>query len=125
MSPMHVEIVGPDRKVWSGEATMVIARTVEGDIGVLAGHAPLLGVLVNGVVEIRPTDGAALHAAVLGGFISVANDEVSILAEHADLAEDIEAGQAEADLRAAQEASDEEAVSKARARLTAASGRLR
>lgn len=125
MAQLHVEIVGPERRIWSGDATMVIARTVEGDIGVLPGHAPLLGVLVNGVAEVRPVDGAVLHAAVLGGFISVADNQVTILAESAELAEEIETSQAEADLRAAQESDDVEAVTRARARLTAASGRLR
>ena len=50
MADLHVELVAADRTVWSGEASMVIARTLEGDLGILAGHAPLLGVLANGPV---------------------------------------------------------------------------
>ncbi len=54
---LRVELVAADRLVWSGEATMVIARTTEGDIGVLPGHAPNLSLLVDGVVDIRTTEG--------------------------------------------------------------------
>ena len=125
MSPMQVEIVGPDRNVWSGEASMVIATTIEGEIGILTGHEPTLAVLVNGVVQIAPTDGETVHAAVLGGFLSVADDQVSILAESASLSGDISAGDAESELRAAARADDAEGAARARARMSAAAGRLR
>lgn len=125
MAQMHVEIVGPDRKVWSGDATVVVAKTIDGEVGVLPHHAPFLAVLANGVTQIHPVEGQPFRVAVLGGFISVADNQVTILAESAELADDIEAGAAEDDLRAAQEAQDEERVARARARVAAASGRIR
>jgi len=67
---LHVELVAADRSVWSGEATLVIARTTSGDIGVMPGHQPLLGVLESGPVTIRTSEGATVVAAVHGGFIS-------------------------------------------------------
>ncbi len=93
-----MELVAADRTVWSGPASMVIARTVEGDVGVLRGHAPLLSLLTDAVVEITGEDGDVVVAVVDGGFLSVAADRVSILSEHALLAEEIDADQARADL---------------------------
>uniref|UniRef100_UPI0026303828 F0F1 ATP synthase subunit epsilon n=1 Tax=Nocardioides sp. TaxID=35761 RepID=UPI0026303828 len=87
---LQVELVAADRVVWSGEATMVIARTVEGDVGVLRGHAPMLSVLTDAVVEINPVDGPVVTASADGGFLSVANDRVSILSEHVLLSEEID-----------------------------------
>jgi F-type H+-transporting ATPase subunit epsilon len=60
---------------------MVSARTVEGDLGILPGHAPLFGVLVDGKVSIKATDGEITEFNVQGGFLSVSNDRVSILTE--------------------------------------------
>ncbi len=108
----QLELVAADRIVWSGEATMVIARTLEGEVGILANHAPLLGVLAPGAVEIRPEDGAAMIAAVDGGFISVAHNRISILAERAELADDIDIAQARRDLEQAQQERDDSARSK-------------
>jgi F-type H+-transporting ATPase subunit epsilon len=88
--PLTVELVAADRTVWSGEAGMVIARTTEGEIGVLPGHAPVLGVLVEGAVQIRQTDDQAVVAAVHGGFLSIADNTVAILAEQVELAADID-----------------------------------
>jgi F-type H+-transporting ATPase subunit epsilon len=98
---LHVELVAADRTVWSGEASMVIARTVEGDVGILRGHAPILSLLTEAAVEIASPDGV-VHAAVEGGFISVANDRVSILSEGALLAEEIKVDEARAELDAAE-----------------------
>ena len=81
---LHVALVSPSQKVWSGEATFVSARTTEGDLGVLPGHAPLFGVLVDGSVSIKGTDGATQQFNVRGGFLSVSNDRVSILTESVD-----------------------------------------
>lgn len=80
---LGVELVTPTERVWSGEARMVSARTVEGDLGILPGHAPLFGVLVDGKVSIKGTDGAVTDFAVHGGFLSVSNNRVSILTESA------------------------------------------
>jgi F-type H+-transporting ATPase subunit epsilon len=95
---LTVELVAADRMVWSGEATMVIARTVEGDIGVLRGHAPVLSLLTQAVVEITAEDGHTVFAVADGGFLSVANDRVSILSEHAELATEVDVDQARAEL---------------------------
>ena len=83
--PLHVELVSADRLVWSGDASMVVARTTEGEIGVLAGHSPVLGLLVGGEVRITPVDGPAVTAAVDGGFFSVDHDRVTVVAEVASL----------------------------------------
>ncbi len=120
----RLELVAADRVVWSGEASMVIARTLEGEVGILANHAPLLGVLAPGVVEIRPDEGAALIAAVDGGFISVANNRISILAERAELADDIDVAEARRDLERVQQDRDDSersqrAIAAAEARIAA------
>jgi len=121
---LQVELVAADRTVWSGQATMVIARTTEGDVGVLRNHAPLLSLLVPGVVEISAVDGEDQVAAVDGGFLSVANNRVSILSEHAVLSHEIDVEQARADLESAEGDSDsegaEERVKRAEARIRAA-----
>jgi F-type H+-transporting ATPase subunit epsilon len=105
---LQVELVSADSRVWSGEASFVLARTTDGELGVLPHHAPLLSVLVESVVLIRGDGGEAQVAAVDGGFISVANNRVSILAEHAELSEDIDASQARQDLESSQGGSDED-----------------
>jgi F-type H+-transporting ATPase subunit epsilon len=87
---LHVELVAADRRVWSGEAKMVIARTTEGDIGVLANHEPTLSVMVDGIVEVWGTDGEVLVAACDAGFFSVAHNRVSVLSEHAELSHEID-----------------------------------
>jgi F-type H+-transporting ATPase subunit epsilon len=120
---LQVELVAADRTVWSGQATMVIARTTEGDVGVMRNHAPLLSLLVPGVVEIRAVEGDDQVAAVDGGFLSVANNRVSILSEHTVLSHDIDVEQARADLEAAEsdhESDDaQERAKRAEARIRA------
>jgi F-type H+-transporting ATPase subunit epsilon len=123
MSSLAVELVSAERRVWSGDASMVLARTTEGELGILPNHAPLLGVLVNGVVTIRVSDGSVETAAVHGGFLSVANNRVSILAEVAELGSEIDrdrAREALARARAQSEAADEMAEARALTRLAAA-----
>jgi F-type H+-transporting ATPase subunit epsilon len=83
MSNLTVEVVSPEKRVWSGEATMVSARTLEGDLGILPDHAPLLGVLVDGQVVVKAADGSVSEFTINGGFISVSNNRVSILGESA------------------------------------------
>ena len=82
--PLNVEIVSPEKRIFSGEANMVSARTLEGDLGILPGHASLLGVLVNGEVSIKGVDGSATTFTINGGFLSVNKDRVSILGESAN-----------------------------------------
>jgi len=91
---LQVELVSPERILWSGEADMVVARTSEGDIAFLTGHAPFIGALGIGVVSIRPTDGGEERAAVHGGFVEVSGDRVTILSDVAELASDIDAARA-------------------------------
>jgi F-type H+-transporting ATPase subunit epsilon len=96
---LHVALVVPDRELWSGEASMVIAKTTEGDIGVLTGRAPVFGVLAEGsLVEIVTGDETRVRAAVSGGFLSVADDEVSILAAQAQLGPEVNADEAQREL---------------------------
>ena len=97
---MHVALVVPDRELWSGEAGTVIAKTTEGDIGVLTGHAPVFGILAEGSLVEIITDSERVRAAVSGGFLSVANDKVSILAAHAQLGDEIDAESARRELEA-------------------------
>ncbi len=78
---LKVELVSPTQRVWSGEATFVSARTVEGDLGILNDHAPLFGVLVDGLVSIKGVDGGTTSFNVSGGFLSVSDNRVSILTE--------------------------------------------
>lgn len=78
---LNVELVSPTERVWSGQASFVSARTVEGDLGILSDHAPLFGVLVDGAVSIKGIDGSTTEFTVSGGFISVSNNRVSILTE--------------------------------------------
>lgn len=78
---LGVELVTPEARVWSGQAKMVSARTVEGDLGILPGHEPLFGVLVDGRVSIKDVEGAVSEFEVHGGFLSVSNNRVSILTE--------------------------------------------
>ncbi len=83
--PLEVTLVSADRRVWSGEASQVIARTVEGDIGILGGHAPLLAVLAEGEIRIRPTAGEEVVAQLDGGFLSVEHDRVTVISDSASL----------------------------------------
>jgi F-type H+-transporting ATPase subunit epsilon len=89
---LQVALVVPDRELWSGEARTVIAKTTEGDIGVLTGHSPVFGVLAEGsLVEILSDDAEPVRAAVSGGFLSVADDRVAILAAQAQLSDEVDA----------------------------------
>jgi F-type H+-transporting ATPase subunit epsilon len=116
VAEISVELVAVERRLWSGKANMVIAQTTEGELGIMPGHEPLLGQLVEGgVVRIRTTDGDTVVAAVFGGFLSVTGSGVSILAESAELADEIDVEQARADVAAAQDA-DERARAEARVR---------
>ena len=122
---LRVALVVPDRELWSGQASIVIAKTTEGDIGVLTGHSPLFGILAEGsVVQINDED-SDVRAAVSGGFLSVADDQVSILAAQAQLGAEVDIEQARQELATALAeampgAEDSPAVRYARARLRAA-----
>lgn len=117
---LHVELVAADRIVWSGEATLVLARTTDGEVGVLKDHAPLLSVLVESGVEVVTVDNDRLYGVVDGGFMSVANNRVSILAEHAELSHEIDLAKARSDLEQAQQAGDDSPDAEAKIRLAEA-----
>jgi F-type H+-transporting ATPase subunit epsilon len=125
VATLQVELVAVERKIWSGEATMVIARTTEGELGVLPGHAPLLGELApGGVVTIRTDSGEDLTVAAHGGFLSVTDKGVSILAETAEISSEIDVERAREALRRAEDQGDEPealaAARRAQSRLRAA-----
>ncbi len=92
---MHVELVSPERKLFSGEATIVIARPEGGDAAFLPGHAPFLGLLGIGPVTIRTADGKEVKAAIHGGFIEVRNNSVTILSDVAELSSEINVDRAQ------------------------------
>ncbi|MEJ7744917.1 MAG: F0F1 ATP synthase subunit epsilon [Nocardioidaceae bacterium] len=105
---LQVELVAADRVVWSGEATIVVARTIEGDVGILANHAPMLAVLAQGTVEVTTTESKTLVAFVDSGFLSVAGNRVSILSEHAQLSDEIDLETAKGDLERARSAGQDD-----------------
>jgi F-type H+-transporting ATPase subunit epsilon len=105
---LRVELVAPDGEVWSGRARMVIAKTLDGDLGVLTGHPPVLGILAEGsLIRVLDPEGAEdtagkpVLAAVSSGFLAVASDRVSILARQAALASRVDTDTVQADLDAA------------------------
>jgi F-type H+-transporting ATPase subunit epsilon len=124
MATMHVELVSVERALWSGDANAVYARTLEGELGILPGHTPLLGALAPGwIVRIDRVDEGELRVAVHGGFLSVRKDGVSVLAEIAEMADDIDTARARAALDRADPDGGEEAAAardRALARLRAA-----
>jgi F-type H+-transporting ATPase subunit epsilon len=123
MADMHVELVAVERRLWSGEANFVLARSTVGDIGVLPGHEPTLAQMEEaGVVRIDATDGSQLTVAVHGGFLSITPEGVTILAEFAEFSNEIDIGRARQALNHA-DGSDPEgaaAAKRAQARLRAA-----
>ena len=100
---LEVQVVSPERILWSGDAEMVTARTIEGgDITFLTGHAPFVGALEIGKVIVRPTEGDDLVIAVHGGFVEVSNNLVSLLSDVAELRDQIDVGRATDALRNAE-----------------------
>jgi F-type H+-transporting ATPase subunit epsilon len=126
VATVHVELVSVERLLWSGDATMVIARTTEGELGVLPGHAPLLGELApGGIVRIQEEGGEELVFAVHGGFLSVTEDGVSVLAELAERSDEIDVARAQQALERARSAGEDDdeaaaAAGRAMSRLRAA-----
>jgi F-type H+-transporting ATPase subunit epsilon len=105
---LQVALVVPDGELWSGNARMVIAKTLDGDIGIMGSHPSVLGILVPGsVVEIRDPENAdggqdsTVRAAVLSGFLSVHDDRVSILAREATLGSQVDRATVQSELDAA------------------------
>lgn len=125
MAELDVRLVAMDRPVWSGKAKLVVTRTPLGEIGIMAGHEPVLTLLVDGPVRIETVDSGAVNAVVHGGFFSVSHDQVAILAESAELDIEIDVERAQraldrilADGRVTN--AEKQAEQRARSRLKAA-----
>jgi len=104
---MRVDVVSPEAIVWSGEAEFIVAKTVEGEIGILADHEPLMAALATGAVEIVPVDGERLRVGVHGGFLQVLESNVTLLTDRATLVEgDVDAARQAAAALAADEDED-------------------
>src|SRR5437867_4450934 len=86
---LEVHVVTPEQEVWTGDADFLVATAIDGEIGILPGHAPLLAALDIGRLSID-TGGGKEEAAVDGGFLHVKDDRVDVLAEHADLGGDVD-----------------------------------
>ena len=86
MAALNVSVVSADQEVWSGEATMVVARTVEGEIGILPGHEPMLAILAGGEVRVTLPGGEKITANAEDGFLSVQSNSVQVVASRAELA---------------------------------------
>jgi F-type H+-transporting ATPase subunit epsilon len=134
-NPLKVEVVSPERLLYSGEATMVITRTIGGEgggggeIAFQAGHMPFLGALADCHTRIFLLDGTVADLAVHGGFVEMKDDTISILSDAAELSPEIDVDRArrakeraEDRLRNEHDAEAVAALSRANARLTAASG---
>ena len=85
MAELTVSVVSADSEIWTGQASMVVARTTEGEIGILAGHEPLLAILAAGEVRITDVAGKGVTAKADDGFLSVEHDTVTIVARFAEL----------------------------------------
>ncbi|WBU38293.1 F0F1 ATP synthase subunit epsilon [Homoserinibacter sp. YIM 151385] len=85
MAELQVSVVAADHEVWSGAARQIIARTTEGEIGILAGHEPVLAILAEGEVRVTTAEGQVVTAKADDGFLSVDNDVVTIVAGAAEL----------------------------------------
>ena len=113
---LQVQVVSPERVLWTGDAAMVTARTVEGgDITFLSGHVPFVGALEVGKVTVRPAEGSDIFFAVHGGFVEVSTNEVTLLTDVAETADQVDIERATASMAAAKaalahDASDVEAI---------------
>lgn len=86
--PFQVDVVSPEATAWSGEATIVIARTPDGELGIMADHEPLMGSLSTGAVEIQAVDGTRVTIGVHGGFIQVLDNQVTLITDRAQVTAD-------------------------------------
>ncbi|MGE0880610.1 MAG: F0F1 ATP synthase subunit epsilon [Acidimicrobiia bacterium] len=123
---MRVELVSPEKILFSGEATMVLVRTLGGgDIAFMPGHAPFLAALTEHAAKLHLADGSVMNVAVHGGFVEVSNNKVSILSDVAELSTQIDVAraqraQAAAEARAAGDDDAAAALRRAKVRLTVA-----
>jgi F-type H+-transporting ATPase subunit epsilon len=96
-STLEVHVVTPEREVWTGEASMIVARALDGDVGILPGHTPLVAVLRVGPMFIESLDSGRISAAIDGGFVHVTSGpdgtRVDVLAEEATLSSEVDGEQ--------------------------------
>jgi F-type H+-transporting ATPase subunit epsilon len=123
-SVLEVAVVSAERLLWQGQAKSIVAKTPEGEIGILPGHEPVLALLVESPLRIESTDGSKMLVAVHGGFFSVDSDKVNVITEVAELAEDIDLERAKAALARVQQLTadhqDAAALRRAETRITVA-----
>lgn len=101
---LKVEVVAVDRLVWEGNAKSVVAKTIEGTMGILPGHEPVLAILADSAVRVELPDGATELFAVHGGFFSLDSDTIKVLAETAERAGEIDVERAKAAKKRAEDA---------------------
>ena len=122
MAELTVNVVSAERALWSGPAKSVVAKTPEGEIGIMPGHEPVLALLVDSPLRIESLDGTKMLVAVHGGFFAVDSNQVNVIAEIAELAEDIDVDRARKALEAAKASGEEgiTAMRRAETRITVA-----
>ncbi|MEV6273602.1 F0F1 ATP synthase subunit epsilon [Nocardia sp. NPDC051832] len=121
MAEMSVDLVALERRLWSGQASFVSAQTTEGQIGIMPGHEPLLGQLVEGgTVTIVPVEGERIVAAVHGGFFSVTANTVRVLAETAEFAGEVDVDAARKVLADTEASEEDRTVAQAQVRAVEA-----
>lgn len=122
MATLTVSMVSTRRNVWEGEAKLVVLRTLDGEVGIMPGHSPMMGMLADGPMLIRPEQGEDLRAYVHEGFVTVDGDKIIVLAETVELASEIDVRQAEQALEHAKAEGTEAEIRKAERRLQVAVG---
>jgi len=124
--PLQIELVSPEEVVFEGAASLVIVRTTDGEVGFQSGHVPFVGVLAVGEVRAVMADGSVQHIAVHRGFVEIADDQVTILSDVAELAASIDVGRArEARQRAEDALRTDPADAEAAAAMSRADVRIR
>jgi F-type H+-transporting ATPase subunit epsilon len=128
-STLEVHVVTPEREVWTGEASMIVARALDGDVGILPGHTPLVAVLRVGPLFIESVDSGRLSAAIDGGFVHVTSGpdgtRVDVLAEQARMSNEVDGDEIRELEERAQRLEEEKAFADARAELAKARTRER
>jgi F-type H+-transporting ATPase subunit epsilon len=122
MATLNVAMVSTRRNVWEGEASLVVLRTLDGETGIMPGHSPLMGMLADGPILIRPVEGEDVRAYIHEGFCTVDGNRVIVLAEWLELATEIDVRQAEQELEEARKQGTESEVRKQEGRLQVAVG---
>lgn len=128
MAELNVAVVSAERSLWQGTAKSIVAKTPEGEIGIMPGHEPVLALLVESPLRIETTDGSKMLVAVHGGFFAVDGNSVQVIAETAELASEIDIERAKAALAKAQAAAaagdsvEAKAAKRAETRLAVAMG---